>query len=127
MGGIKCVVFRNADWGQALLAGSLCKAIKDGCSHEGLMFPVHRKACGRCLILTGTSSPKSMSRVCETLISTRKGISLPSTHTDPYIHSLGEERMDVKVSGATGLSFVGIGVSCPGDISTWVALIPLCP
>lgn len=93
------------------------RVIKDGCSHEGLMLPVHKKACGRCLILTGKSSPKSMSCVCEMLISTSKGISLPSTHTDPYIHSLGEERTDVNVSGATGLSFVGTGVSCPGDSS----------
>lgn len=68
------------------------------------MFPVHRKAYRRLLDLDSMSFSKSVSCIRERLISTRKGISLPSTPT-------GEERMDVKVSGATGLSFVDIGMS----------------
>lgn len=39
-GGIQCVVFRNGDSAQALLAGSLCKAIKDQRSQGGLMLPI---------------------------------------------------------------------------------------
>ena len=68
------------------------------------MFPVHRKAYQRLLDLYSMSFSKSVSCIRETLISTRKGISLPSTPTH-------EERMDVKVSGATGLSFVDIGMN----------------